>query len=82
MIGSLISAQLCPSNTTDQKNVCQQTQPFLCRRQDEVRFDGGVHLFFFFFCEHMSSQQVERSKVLLSEATDESADGGLGCVQS
>lgn len=78
MIGSLISAQLCPSNTTDQKTVCQQTQPFLCRRRDEVRFDGGVHLFFFIniICEHMSSQQVERSEVLLSEATDESADGG------
>lgn len=35
-----------------------------------------------FFCEHMSSQQVKRGEVLHSEATEASADGGLGCVQS
>lgn len=50
----------------------------LCRKRDEVFFDGRGHL----FSEHMSSQQVKRGEVLHSEATDASADGGLGCVQS
>lgn len=82
MIGRLISAQLCPSNATEQQTGCQQTQFSFA---ESVRsfffpffFDGGVHL----FGEHMSSQQVKRGEVLHSEATDASADGGLGCVQS
>lgn len=37
MIGRLISAQVCPSNATDQQTGCQQTV-LLCRERDEVFF--------------------------------------------
>lgn len=78
MTGSLISAQLCPSNATELPIGCQQTVR-LCRKQDEgflFLFDGRVHL----FSEHMSSPQVKRGEALRSEDTDASADGGLGCA--
>lgn len=78
MIGSLISAQLCPRNATDQQTDCQQAQSSFEESVVRCFFDGGVHL----VCEHMSSLQVKRGEVLHSEATDASADGGLGCVQS
>lgn len=42
MIGSLISAQLCPSNATDW---LPTNTVLLCRKRDEVFFDGRVHLF-------------------------------------
>lgn len=82
MIGSLISAQLCPTNATEQQTGCQQT--LSCFAESKMRvvsfffFGGRVHL----FSEHMSSQQARRGEALHSEATDASADGGLGCVQS
>lgn len=53
-------------------------QSFLAENETRACFDERIHL----YSDHMSSQQVKRGEYLHSEASDASADGGLGCVQS
>lgn len=54
MIGSLISAQFCSGNATEQQTFCPKTKPCFAQSKMGYFSDGPVHL----FSEHMSSQQV------------------------
>lgn len=69
MIGSLISAQLCPSRATVQQTGCQQTQPCFAERWTSPPF---------LWAHVLSAGEARRASH--SEATDTSADGGLGGV--